>query len=938
MSDSKPVGTEPTPDAAEAPVPHRAPAPHVPASIRTPDQLLRVFVSSTLRELAEERRAVRSAIERMRLAPVMFELGARPHPPRDLYRAYLQRSEIFLGIYAQRYGWVAPDETVSGLEDEYDLAPSGMPRLIYIKDTGEAPEPRLATLLKRIKSDDRVSYKSFETVEELRELVQADLATLLADRFDAARASLHGDLDQRTEERGVDGLRGDDGDAASATLPAPLTALVGREAEIDTISGLLTREGARLVTLVGSGGIGKSRLAIESGRLLRGSFRDGVVFVPLAAVTDEALVPATIAGALGVQDTGVEPIMDTLATALRNRRMLVIADNLEQVLGAASTITALLQAAPGLSFLVTSRTLLHVLGEQAVRVGPLPLPGSAHPTPAEALASPSVQLFVQRARSMRPDFEVTEENVEALVGVCQHLDGVPLALELAAASIRLLPPAALLQRLRQHRPLPGAARDVPSRQRTIEDTIAWSVQLLTDQERALLHHLGVFSGGFSLEAAESVAGDDADVLGDLGALVDASLVRQQDRGDRSRFTMLRSVLDFARRGLEESGRLDTARVSHTRYYVDRALSLAPDLKGRHQGATVLELAEERDDLRDAVRHLIEQREWDQLADLAWQLYVYWWIGGLLGEVRGWMEEMLASGDPLQDRSRAAGLYFTRAITFWQEEDERVVPGLTESAELFRGAAEPSGEALARISIALALLAGTPPEADRAEEELETALTLFRTAGDAWGEALALVTLGRSAMLGGRVQRALNRFEESVLLARRQGDTLSEAIAVHHLAWAHLLLGDADVAAPLFAESLRGSSRTGHSEGMAYGLEGLVAIAAVRGEVERAGRLLGASEVLRERTGLYNAPSFSFHRQMLAPILAGDAAAAFERARAAGRRISTPDAVAEALRPGAHSGGDGGGASGRADAAADPDADAAGRTSEPRDVDATGAAG
>jgi predicted ATPase len=904
MSETKPAGSTPAPDDAEAPVPdtaaapvpHDAPRPHVAASIRTPDQLLRVFVSSTLRELAEERRAVRAAIERMRLAPVMFELGARPHPPRDLYRAYLQRSEIFLGIYAQRYGWVAPDEAVSGLEDEYDLAPAGMPRLIYIKDTGEAPEPRLATLLQRIKSDDRVSYKSFETVEELRELVQADLATLLADRFDAARASLDGDRGQTGDGSDPHALRPDDADAASATLPAPLTALVGREAEMAAISTLLTRDGARLVTLIGSGGIGKSRLAIESGHLLRGSFRDGVVFVPLAAVTDPALVPAAIAAALGVQDTGVEPLLDTLGTALRTRRMLVIADNLEQVLGATATIGALLQAAPGLSFLVTSRTLLHVLGEQAVEVGPLPLPAGQHPTAAEAMRSPSVQLFVQRARSMRPDFEVTDGNVAALVGVCQQLDGVPLALELAAASIRLLPPAALLQRLRQHRPLPGAARDLPSRQRTIEDTIAWSVQLLTDRERTLLHHLGVFSGGFSLEAAESVAGDDADVLGDLGALVDSSLVRQHDRGDGARFTMLRSVLDFARRGLEESGRLASARASHARYYVERALSLAPELKGRRQGATVEELAEERDDLRDAVRHLVEQREWDQLADLAWRLYVYWWVGGLLGEVRGWMEEMLASGDPLEDRSRASGLYFTLAITFWQEQDGWVVPGLTESAELFRAAGEPSGEALARISIALALLADTPPEADRAEDELETALTLFRSADDAWGEALALVTLGRSAILGGRVQRALNRFEESVTLARRQGDTLSEVIAVHHLAWARLLLGDPDGAGPLFEDSLRASSHAGHAEGMAYGLEGLVAIAAVRGEVERAGRLLGASEVLRERTGLYNAPTFSFHQQTLAPILAGDEAEALERARGAGRRISTPDAVAEALHP------------------------------------------
>ncbi|MBF4629629.1 DUF4062 domain-containing protein [Clavibacter michiganensis subsp. phaseoli] len=873
---------------------HFATDDHAPPSIRTPDQLLRVFVSSTLRELSDERKAVRAAVERMRLAPVMFELGARPHPPRDLYRAYLQRSEIFLGIYGHRYGWVAPDETVSGLEDEYNLAPPAMPRLIYMKDTGETPEPRLAALLQRIKNDDRASYKSFETVEELRELVEADLATLLADRFDAARAHLAGSGHQADPE-GQQGATDPEDDAPVAqALPTALTAFVGRETELAAIDALLTHDRVRLVTLTGPGGIGKSRLAIEAGRSLHGAFPDGVVFVPLATVTDATLVPAAMAEALGVRDTGAEPLVDTLVTALRDRTMLIIADNLEQVLGATDTITTLLSAVPGLSFLVTSRSLLRILGEHMVPIGPLALPAGMHPDVAQALESPSVQLFVQRARSVRPDFEVIPDNVDALVGVCVQPDGVPLALELAAASIRLLPPAALLLRLRQHRPLLGAARDLPTRQRTIEDTIAWSVQLLTDQERALLHRLGVFAGGFSLEAAEWLAADDTDVLSGLGALVDASLVQQQDRGDRAFFTMLRSVQDFARRSLEQSGTLEAARLSHARYYTGRALMLAPQLKGGHQGETVLVLADERDDLRAVVRYLIERRQWDQLSGLAWNLYVYWWVGGLLGEVHGWMHEMLDSGDDLHDVSRATSLYFTRAITFWQDPDGWVLPGLTESAQLFHSTGAASHEALARTSMALALLASTPSDADRADEELETALTLFRSADDAWGQALSLVTLGRSAMLAGKIQRALNRFEESMSLAHQQEDTLSEAIAVHHLGWAQLLLGDTNGASSRFEHSLSASARTGHSEGMAYGLEGLVAVAATRGDVERAGQLIGAAEVLRERTGLYNAPTFSFHQQVLAPILAGETRPEFEDARDAGRRLSTTDAVRFAL--------------------------------------------
>jgi predicted ATPase len=865
-----------------------------PTSIRTPDQLLRVFVSSTLRELADERKAVRSAIERMRLAPVMFELGARPHPPRDLYRAYLQRSEIFLGIYWLRYGWVAPDETVSGLEDEYNLAPASMPRLIYIKSSDEAPEPRLAALLQRIKNDDRASYKSFDTVEELEELVEADLATLLAERFDAAMQAASDD-----RSGPADAARGGL-PVGSESIPAPLTALLGREKELGEV-GRMLRDGARLVTLTGPGGIGKSRLAMEIGRSLAADFPDGVFFVALAAAQDEGGVRAALAEALGVRDTGIDSLEDALVTALRGRKLLIVADNFEQVVEASGTLTTLLSALPELSFLVTSRTVLRVLGEHRVEVGPLPLPGVEATTPESALRSPAVQLFVQRARSLRPDFEVTEDNVAAVVAICAELEGVPLALELAAASIRLFPPAALLTRLQQHRPLPStASSSLPSRQRSLQSTIEWSVRLLEDRDTALLYRLGVFSGGFSLAAAEAVAGadlDDLDVLDALGALVDASLIRQQDRGDHAFFTLLASVQRFARARLEESGMSDETRDRHARYYLELARTSAPLLRGREQDATALLLVDEKENLRAVVRYFIERREWDLLARLAWDLYVYWWLKGLLGEVRGWMGEMLDSGEPIAESSRAVALYYTRAITFWQEADGRVIPGLTESADLFHSAGDASGEALARASIALALLAATPPNADDAGDKLERALTLFRSNGDAWGETLALVTLGRVAFLEQKLHRALNRFDESLVLARQQGDHLSAAIAVNHLGWAHLMLGEAETAREEFTEGLRSSSIAEHAEGIAYGLEGLVASAAVAGDAERAGQLLGASEVLRERTGLYNVPTFSFHQQALAPILASDAAEAFAAARQRGRALSSSAAVDLALHDG-----------------------------------------
>ncbi|ONI61078.1 hypothetical protein ALI44B_11300 [Leifsonia sp. ALI-44-B] len=879
-----------------------------PVSIRTPDQLLRVFVSSTLRDLAEERQAVRGAIERMRLAPVMFELGARPHPPRDLYRSYLQRSEIFLGIYWRRYGWVAPDETVSGLEDEYNLAPATMPRLIYIKSTDDVLEPRLVELLQRIKNDDRASYKSFDTVEELRELVEADLATLLADRFDASQNS-SADSDAAAIVPPQQYLPSDTGAGA---IPAPLTSLLGRESEFERARSLLLQDDVRLVTLTGPGGVGKSRLAIKLGRSVREEFPDGVVFVSLAAAHDADQVPAAIADALGVRDTGAEPLVDTLTTALRGRRVLIITDNFEQVMGATPALIALLAALPGLSFLVTSRTVLRVLGEYRVDLGPLALPAAGATDVEAVLESAAVQLFVQRARSVAPEFVVTDDNVAAVVGICRKLDGVPLALELAAASIRLLPPSVILTRLEQHRGLASGTPHLPARQRSLDDTIEWSVQLLPPREKTLLQRLGVFSGGFSLTAAEVVAGNvvagegavgegavgedaDVDVLDSLGALADSSLIRQQDHGEDARFTLFGSVRDYARRGLEASDAGASTHRAHARYFAELGHASVPLLRGRTQNATMRQLADDRDNLRAAVHYLIEHREWDRLARLAWDLYVYWWMGGLLNEVRGWMDELLASGDAVDDSSRAIALYYSRAITFWQQPAE-VIPGLTESSTLFHAADDRSGEALARTSLALALLTTTPPEPVEAEDELERSLTLTRSAGDTWGEALVLVTLGRVAIFDQKLRRALNRFEESLEVARRQGDDLSAAIAENHLGWAHLMLGDVDTARVLFRESLSASALVGHTEGMAYGLEGAVAVAAADGDIERTGLLLGASEALRERSGLYNVPTFSFHQQAIAPLLAGDAAAQLLAAKERGRLLPPAAAVALAVSP------------------------------------------
>jgi len=855
----------------------------VDPAIRTPDQRLRVFVSSTLRELASERRAVRAAIEQLNLAPVMFELGARPHPPRELYRAYLAQSDIFVGLYGERYGWVAPGDDISGLEDEYRLARPEMPKLVYVKEGGE-PEPRLGELLDRIRKDDRASYAYYTDSEQLAELVRGDLATLLAERF--TRAS-------PTDYESVVSLD------AAVELPAALTSLIGRERELEAVVDLLADDDVRLVTLTGPGGIGKSRLSIDAANRVHDRFPGGVAFIDLAPVTDPALVPAAIANALGIIDVGDGTLDEKLRMAVRDRRMLLLLDNVEQVVDAAPAIRSLLTDAPHVAVLATSRILLRVSGEHGVELGPLALPDMRHgASVGRALTAPSVSLFVERVRAAKPDFELTDDNVEDVERICIALDGVPLAIELAAARARVLTPSEMLDRLDERLlALGGGVRALPERQRTIRSTIEWSTQLLTPSEQELLARLGLFAGGFTLDAAEWIAEgiSDADPLDDLGGLVDGSLVRQQDRGDRAVFSMLSTVREYALEQLSERPDATALRHRHAQYFVRLGERAEFELEGPTQIEWIGRLAEEGDNLRATERHLLDTRQWAIAAHFAWTLYVYWWVHGHLGEVQGWMREVLDSGDELDDLTRATALYFTRAIAFWRDPDEWLVPGLGESAALFRRQGERSGEALALISLGLALLSARTPDATRADEALEASLSLFREAGDTWGEAMALVTLGRVALFRQDVHSALARFDESVAVARRQHDDLGEAIALHHRGWVEVLLDRFDVARECFEESLADSERLHHDEGVAYGLEGLTAVAAGAGDVARAGTLLGAAEVLRERTGLYDAPSFSFHQQFVDRILASPAAGTFEAARARGRHLHVDDAVAFALQ-------------------------------------------
>ena len=839
--------------------------------IRTPDQRLRVFVSSTLKELAPERRAVRGAIERLSMAPVMFELGARPHPPRELYRAYLEQSDIFVGVYWEQYGWIAPGEHVSGLEDEWNVAPD-IPKLVYLKRSDRRQE-RLDDLLARIRDAEGASYVAFTDAAELADLVTADLATLLAERFDAA-GGRHDSLGEPAAEVfSTEPVR----------PPSPLTRLVGRGGELATVARMLADDGQRLVTITGPGGIGKSRLAVAAARAVEAAFPDGVVFVDLAPVLDAGLVIAAVANALGIRDTGDRPLREKLAGALGRRRLLLVLDNVEQVVEAAPELSALLGGSSA-SVLATSRILLRVRGEQNVALGPLP-------------SAEAAELFVERARAVKPDFELTDENAPQVVAICDALDDVPLALELAAARLRVLTPAALLERLDHALPLlVGGARDLPERQRTLRATIDWSAQLLSDPVRELLVRLGVFRAGFGLDAVEWMAADlaDMDVVDALGALVDGSLVREQDRGSRAWFTMLATVREYGRDRLAEAGRLAASLERHADFYLGLFVAAGASATWRGQVEGITRLLDEHDEVRAAVDHLFAAGRFDAVAEIGWSLYTFWWGGGRSGELVTWMDRLLEPGVELSERSRVLAEYCRNSIRYWSTSDESIVPTMRRCVDHFRREGDPRGEALALASLAVAQFAQVPPDLEGTEQSARRSLDLAAEYDTAFVGAMAGVMIGRVRLAQGRADDAVRQFDTSLTVARGIGDMLGQAIALSHLGWAHMLAGEPGRARQCFGEQLLLASTIGHEEGLADALEGMFAVATTSGEVERAGRMLGAAEDVRTRKGLPTRSPLSFFEPFLERMLAGPEASRFEQARRAGREAELADVVELAL--------------------------------------------
>jgi predicted ATPase len=844
--------------------------------IRTPDQRLRVFVSSTLKELREERDAARRAIERLRLTPVLFEEGARPYPPRSLYRAYLEQSHVFVGIYWQRYGWIALDMGISGLEDEYRSA-GDKPRLIYVREPSPDRDPRLSELLDRIKREGQTSYKSFGSPSELQGLIEQDLALLLSERF---------------EDPSLSTVRGNN-------VPTPASSFIGREREVRAVRELIERDDVRLVTLTGPGGIGKTRIALRAASDLETSFEDGVAVVMLSPVSSPAMLVPAIAEALGAPETSGRARIDVLKDFLRRRRMLLVLDNFEHLVEAATVVAELLEAAEHLKVLVTSREVLRLSGEREFPVPPLSLPESDVARPSDALArSEAVRLFVDRAQAVRPDFTLTDELTPVVAEICRRLDGLPLAIELAAARVRTLTPQAIADRLdRRLHLLTGGARDLPQRQRTLRATIGWSYDLLDATDQVLFERLGVFAGGWTLDAAEAVCAGDGgpDVIEGLASLLEKSMVRHRAARGEPGFEMLETIREFAVERLEHRGDAERVRRAHAEFFLRLTRDAEPLLRTGEQDRTVERLAAENDNLRAAMRWSLDRGEPGRVARMGQALWLFWWARSLLSEAVAWMEEVLSFGEKLSTEERAMATLALGSSAFTQGDDVRAVPNLRTAVALGRELGDRRGMATGLIALAAAV--AQTDGATRAEAMAREAVDAFRELGDAWGVASALGVLGRILNLAGRSEEAVPVLEESAADAREVGQRSLLGLSLLNLGLGRLGTGDLQGAGVTLRESLGLLAGAGNREITAGAVEALAEVSSLAGDPETGAILFGAAEGVRSSVGaLVWAPERTSHDRTETSLREALGGERFEARFAEGAALSIQEALELASRP------------------------------------------
>jgi len=581
-------------------------------------------------------------------------------------------------------------------------------------------------------------------------------------------------------------------------LPVQLTSLIGREQEIAAVCQLLQRQEVRLLTLTGPGGTGKTRLGLQVAAELSGTFSDGVFFVNLAPLSDPELVVPTIAQVLGLKEAASQPLLDLLSAWLREKELLLLLDNFEQVAEAAVEVSALLARCPQLNVLVTSRAVLHLSGEHEFPVPPLSLPNPSHLPDLETLSQyEAVALFIARTQAVKPEFQVTNANAPAVAEICVRLDGLPLAIELAAARSKMLPPQALLARLGQRFTLlTSGAQDVPARQQTLRNTIAWSYDLLDAGEQQLLRRLSVFGGGATQEALAALyttLGDEpGQVLDGIASLIDKSLLRQSEQeAGEPRFVMLETIREYGREALTAHGEMEATSQSHAVYYLELAEAAELEWEGTQESAWFVRLEQEHDNLRAAMSWLLERREAEMTLRLGAALWSFWQENSYFHEGWNFLERALEGSEEVAVSVRAKALWAAGNLAGWLNHFER-------------------GESLCQES-----------------------LTLFRVIGDTKGMGTALLHLALVAQFRCDFEAARSLYEESLVLSREVGNKSVVAWALSFMAMVDILQGEYTKARPLLEECLALFREMGNKSGVANSLLWSVGALISQGDLARA---------------------------------------------------------------------------------------------------------
>jgi predicted ATPase/class 3 adenylate cyclase len=683
--------------------------------------------------------------------------------------------------------------------------------------------------------------------------------------------------------------------AKPSNLPLQSTPFVGREAEVAAVTQLMRRPDVRLLTLTGPGGIGKTRLALQVASAVLDDFERGAFFVPLASVGDASLVASAIATTLRVKESPGLTLIESLKEYLRDREMLLFLDNFEHVLDAAPLVAELLRDCPGLNVLVTSRASLHLTGEHDYAVPTLSVPSLDHADePDDLLRHDAISLFVERAQAVRSDFVLTRDNARSVAEICTGVDGLPLAIELAAARIRVFPPELLAQRLGQRlRVLTGGARDLPTRQQTLRATIDWSYSLLDTNEQRLFAWLSVFAGGCDLPAAEAVCNPDGtfDLANDAASLADKSLLRR-DGDEDPRYLMLQTIREYALGRLEEGSNVEPLRARHAAYYLTLAEQAQPAFRSADHDVWLDRLEPEHDNMRAALAWALEDDKNDLALRLTAALRWFWIVRGYQTEGRRWLDEALARSRGARVPAQVGALI--GAGWFAQNQGDLDVSArlLEEAADLAAELQDDAGRAEALNALGrLAIYRGDYEHAEALNEE---SLDLYLSLGDTWGvaavtndlgcmyldlanydraqalldEALALSRpLGQKRVIGillfnlgyvawcrGEQEEARQLYEQSVEICREAGEKVMLAMALGELGLTEALRGQWDRSAALMRESLQLDQELGHQLGVAEWLENQAKIASIRGEPSRAARLHGAAHALRETIGAPLSPS------------------------------------------------------------------------------------